>query len=85
MEVTDGGYSTTWHSSDDPATETSGKTAKGAVTLADNNVTVTYTNGLEVPPPTGIREELMPALAGIAAGGTMLLMMLTGNKRKENG
>ena len=85
VEVTDGGYSTTWHSSDDPATETSGKTAKGAVTLADNNVTVTYTNGLEVPPPTGIREELMPALAGIAAGGTMLLMMLTGNKRKENG
>ena len=83
-ETTDGGYTTTWHSSNDPETETIGKTAAGTVTL-DSDESVSYTNTLEITPPTGIREEIGPALAGMAAAAVMLFMLLAGKKRENNG
>lgn len=82
--VTPEGY-TVLVSSDSPETKTGGRTADGSVTSENESVTVSYTNTLEVAPPTGIRDDLAPALAGIAAAGLMLLTLWTGKKREENG
>ncbi len=77
-------YDTSWIASDDPETTHKGRTAAGAVTLDNESVTVSYTNTLEVTPPTRIRDPLGPALAGIAVSGLMLLTLGTGKKRKAH-
>ncbi len=76
-------YITTWHSAGSPTTEVSSNTATGKIT-ADGAV-ISFTNTLDTTPPTGLRDSLAPALAGIAGAVLMLLTVIPLKKREING
>ena len=88
-ETTESDYETEYTISsenpDTPDVTEEKKIAEGTVTLEDNAMTVTYTNTLDTTPPTGLRDSLAPALAGIAGAVLMLLTVIPLKKREENG
>ena len=75
---------TTTYSLNGSTTLTEGKEATGTI-RSNNNTMVSYINELDGGTPTGIRDDVRPALVGIAGAGLMLMTLTPGKKRKENG
>ena len=83
VETDPGEYDVTWQAwhagENQPISGTD--TAEGIVRLVDK---ISYTNTLEVTPPTGVNDRPAGAFAGIAAAFLMLLIPGIGKVRKEN-
>lgn len=83
VETDPGEYDVTWQAwhagENQPISGTD--TAEGIVRLVDK---ISYTNTLEVTPPTGVNDRPAGAFAGIAAAFLMLLIPGIGKIRKEN-
>lgn len=79
-ETNPGDYTVTWATDDNSTSNT--PEATGTVPEIKE---VSYTDTLDVNPPTGIRDQITAALTGIAAAFLLLLITQIGKGRKKNG